>query len=95
MAEKIKFKDRTDLIDQLVIKKKDIPESGKVIDSLVNSLKSYKRGDKDAMRQILKLRKKVFAANAELYIELDETGMNDLMVAQLNVLNLVDDDDDE
>ena len=95
MSKKIKFRDRKDLIDQLIIKKKDIPEAVKVIDDLTKSLERYKRGDKEAMQHVIKVRKRIFNTNAELYIELDETGMHDVTVAQLDVLNLIDENDED
>jgi hypothetical protein len=95
MPKKIKFKDRKDLIDQLIIKKKDIPEASKVIDDLAKSLERYQRGDREAMQHVIKVRKKIFNTNAELYIELDETGMHDMTVATLDVLNLIDETNED
>jgi hypothetical protein len=93
--KKIKFKDRDDLIEQLIVRKRDIPNATKVIDDLTKSLERFKRGDKDAVRQIIKTRRKIFGANAEMFIELEEDEMHGVMAANIDILDLIDEDDED
>ena len=91
MDKTLTFNDREDLLSKIVMKKKDIPNATAIIDNLVAYLKRYKKGDKKAMQTVVKLRKKMLSAAAETYIELEEDGMYDAVVAELNVLNHFED----
>jgi hypothetical protein len=93
MSDTIKFKDRDDLIAKLILKKSDVPEASKIIDALASSFKAFKRGDKKAMQDVIRLRKRLLNASSEVYIEMDEDGMYDAVVTQLNVLDLISDKD--
>jgi hypothetical protein len=87
---KITFKDREDLINQIVLKKKDIPNAEKTLTGLAESLKRYKRGDKQAMQTIIKLRKRMLNASADTYIELAEDGLFEAVTAELKILEIID-----
>jgi len=91
MDKTLTFNDREDLLSKIVMKKKDIPNATAIIDNLVAYLKRYKKGDKKAMQVVVKLRKKMLSAAAETYIELEEDGMYDAVVAELNILNYFED----
>lgn len=88
--KKLSFNDREDLISQLVVKKADVPEASKIITGLTEALKRYKKGDKKAMQEVIRLRKKLLSASAEVYIELEEDNMYNAVVAELNVLEIID-----
>lgn len=93
--EVIIFKDRDDLLTKLegiVMKKSDVNQT-KAFDTLKKLLKSYKRGDKDAVNKIIKLRKKILAAASYIDIELEEEGHFNLVADELGLLEIISTED--
>lgn len=93
MGNTIKFKDREDLIVQLnsIVLKKSDPKVKEAFEALKAALKSYKRGDKRAMQEVIKLRKKMLSASCEVYIELEEDKKFDKVATELLILDEIDD----
>lgn len=90
----IKFVDRDDLLKKLdpskiLVKKSDINTQG-LLENLRNALKRYRRGDKEAMKEVIKLRKKMLKLSSESYIELEEDKLFNTAVAELEILEQID-----
>lgn len=95
--EKIKFIDRDDLMKKLdaakiVMKKADVNKE-KLVSSLQNALMKVKRGDKHAALKVLELRKKMLSLASETYIELNEEQLFSTAVAELEIVEEIDDNE--
>lgn len=84
-AKKIRFEDRNDLLEKLVVKKGD-PKVGRIATSLAANLQALKRGDKQAAKEVIRLRKQMLMASAEVYIELDEDNIYDTIMVELDFM---------
>jgi hypothetical protein len=92
LPEKIKFTDKDDLLKKLVFKKSDVNQNN-AVSGLQKALKRVKRGDKEAMRIVLKHRKRMLSAAALVYIEVEEDEQYDVVVAELQVIEQIELDD--
>lgn len=95
--EKITFVDRDDLMKKLdaakiVMKKSDVNKEG-LVSSLQKALMRVKRGDKHATLEVLKLRKKMLSLSSETYIELNEEQLFSTAVAELEIVEEIDDNE--
>lgn len=88
--EKITFNDRDDLVKKLVVKKSEANHEN-AVKGLQNALKRLKRGDKHAVKEIIKLRKKMLNAAAEVYMELEEESLFSTVVAEIEVVDSIED----
>jgi hypothetical protein len=89
--DQINYKDREDLRDKLILRKKDIPNSAGVIDNLIQSLDRVKRGDKKAMQEVIKMKKTMTDAQLETWMELSEDEYYDAVIKQKVVLDQIAD----
>jgi hypothetical protein len=92
--QKIKFVDRDDLLkkleaEKIIMKKSDVNKEGSVT-ALQNALKRYKRGDKQAMTEVIKLRKKMLKMSSETFIEVEEDQLFSAAVAELEIVENID-----
>lgn len=95
--EKIQFVDRDDLIkkldaERILVKKSDIHKDN-ILAGLQDAIKRSKRGDKHAIKEIVKLRKKMLQLSSETYIELEEDQLFSATIAQLEVVEEIDTDE--
>jgi len=92
--QRIKFVDREDLLkkleaEKIIMKKSDVNKEGRVT-ALQNALKRYKHGDKHAMNEVIKLRKKMLKLSSETYIEVEEDQLFSAAVAELEIVENID-----
>lgn len=87
---KITFTDRDDLLKKLVVKKVDANQEG-ILSALQKAIKRAKRGDKEATKAVIKLRKNMLRTCAEVYMELEEDDLFTTTVAELNLLEEIED----
>jgi hypothetical protein len=88
-SEKIQFTDRDDLLKKMVFKKSEVNKDNAVA-GLQKALKRVKRGDRDAMKLVLKHRKRMLSAAALVYIEIEEDEQYNAVVAEISVIDQID-----